>query len=159
MNGERLLQLADHLETGNLGHELFAFDVFNSTDSADPIEPYTCGTKGCAVGECPVIWPENWCFNKNAMPTVKDWGSEPGSPQADELPKHLRDHERLISASSILMYAAHWFGISPGDADLLFVPDISSAWSYQGSDHLPGDVTKEAVAVNIREFVKKRSES
>ncbi len=51
MNKERLLALADHLERGKLGHEKFDFGCYNNTDSN------VCGTAGCGIGECPILFP------------------------------------------------------------------------------------------------------
>lgn len=53
MNSERLLKLATHLESGNLGHDIFDFGVYHQ-------ETKDCGTLGCAIGECPYAFPDEW---------------------------------------------------------------------------------------------------
>jgi len=62
MREDRLLILADHLLYGSLGHKVFDFNTYNTYDNPfeKPLEgvPRGCGTHGCAIGECPVIWPE-----------------------------------------------------------------------------------------------------
>lgn len=48
MNKERLLKLADHLDALDISE--WDFDEYMSAD----------GIKGCAIGQCPKIWPEAW---------------------------------------------------------------------------------------------------
>lgn len=55
---DRLLQLADHLEKGKLIHREFNFYYFNFGEEDET----GCGTAGCAIGECPAIFPE-WKFD------------------------------------------------------------------------------------------------
>lgn len=55
MNKERLLKLAAHLESGQLGHAVFDFSKI----------------KGCAMGELPVLWPDDWVFNRNGIPILR----------------------------------------------------------------------------------------
>lgn len=58
MNKERLLILADHLENGVLGHEKFDIKNWNIRK----ISENGCGTAGCAIDECPIVFPEFWEF-------------------------------------------------------------------------------------------------
>jgi hypothetical protein len=53
-----LRQLAEHLLHGKLGHEKFDFSRFNDAEN-------TCGTNGCAAGELPILWPDQWGFGPN----------------------------------------------------------------------------------------------
>lgn len=71
MNAGRLIKLAKHLESGKLGHKRFDFSQFNG--EMDPVEPkpYTCGTAGCALGECPIIFPKQWRFDSNSFPALR----------------------------------------------------------------------------------------
>lgn len=64
MNKERLLKLANHLLHGKLGHEVFDFNVFHKSST------YGCGTRGCALGECPTCFPEDWEFGGTATPVL-----------------------------------------------------------------------------------------
>ena len=49
----RLLKLAKHLESGKLHHKTFDLNT------------YHCGTRGCAIGECPKVWPKLWKFTRD----------------------------------------------------------------------------------------------
>jgi hypothetical protein len=73
-----LLQLADHLENGKLGHQRFHFGFYNGgpTDDryADTPELKNCGTSGCAIGECPFIFP-GWFFNVHFEPRYEKYAS------------------------------------------------------------------------------------
>jgi hypothetical protein len=62
----RLLKLAKHLESGKLGHEIFDFTQYNSSNSLE------CGTRGCAIGECPIVFPREWYFARNGCPTLRE---------------------------------------------------------------------------------------
>jgi hypothetical protein len=80
MNKERLEKLANHLLTGQLGHKNFNLDHWNTGFKQD--ESFNqCGTTGCAIGECPIIFPEYWRFEpKDGLPILKqtpeknNWG-------------------------------------------------------------------------------------
>jgi len=62
MNTDKLFELADHLESGNLGHKHFHLTTFHTEDeNGDP----DCG---CALGECPFVWPDDWYFNMDNKP-------------------------------------------------------------------------------------------
>lgn len=137
MNKERLLQLADHLERGQLGHKVFDFRVINSNlginlkkDAA-----YKCETNGCAVGEIPIIWPNRFRFDHNGIVDVETLNSN--------------------------FYAAEqWLDISGEESEFLFVHvgygDIDEDdEDYQDGYLLPPTATKEQVAERIRTFVEK----
>jgi len=129
---KRLLKLAIHLETGVLGHKEFAFNILN----AGPFDRVGCGTKGCAIGECPVLFPEDWKF----------------SPVGDRSPI-LRSEESNDVFS--IGCAAIFFGLSYQDTECLFVPGglrFNASFSHRPS-LLKFDATKELVAASIRKFV------
>ena len=74
----RLLRLARHLRKGKLAHKIFYFGAYNITVIPKPgtvfplrahLEPETCGTQGCAWGECPVLWPKQLMWDGNAVRT------------------------------------------------------------------------------------------
>lgn len=60
---QRLLQLAEHLKNGKLGHEHFDIGVIH--------EIWTCHSSGCAIGEFPVLWPEYFKYQgANVVPNL-----------------------------------------------------------------------------------------
>jgi hypothetical protein len=124
MNKERLLALADHLEFGNLGHEKFDFKIFNNSNGPE------CGTLGCAIGECPILWPRDWCFDFEGDPVLSEG-----------------DHMVPMEC------AMEWFDIRRSMAHHLFNPTDQS--SDYGGRYLDPNATKEQVAGNIRAFVAK----
>lgn len=58
---ERLLKLADHLESGKLGHRKFDFGHLHITGEFDARDGF-CGMLGCAMGEFPVVFPRHFKF-------------------------------------------------------------------------------------------------
>lgn len=74
-NVERLMALAAHLENGILGHDQFYFGHFNAGDPTTKKQRFVdpsldrCGISGCAIGECPFIFPE-WVFNNEWLPVL-----------------------------------------------------------------------------------------
>lgn len=132
MNKERLLKLADHLEHGKLGHKVFDFTKLNYNDISDENR---CGTNGCAIGECPIVFPEFWQFSKEYAysPLLKS------------------DHHFGDSFSC----ATEFFEISFYDADYLFIPseDDDETNPEDSDGFLNAKSTKEEVAARIREFV------
>lgn len=69
MNIERLKKLANHLLTGKLGHKNFTLESWNFDFGHHGPGPY-CGTSGCAIGECPIIFPEDWRYDIVGDPTL-----------------------------------------------------------------------------------------
>lgn len=129
MNKERLLQLAEHLEKGQLGHKYFSFSVWNSDDWEDGADT-KCGTTGCAIGECPFIWPDDWKFDTDGEPVLTG---------------KIGVHDSVLD----------WFNLSVPEARHLFIPDAQSEILY-GGRNLTGDATKYEVAANIRAFIEKK---
>jgi hypothetical protein len=61
-NVTRLETLRGHLRCGELAHEKFDFSVFNKGHArCEPPVP-GCGYAGCAIGECPALFPDDWEF-------------------------------------------------------------------------------------------------
>jgi len=121
MHAERLLKLAQHLETGKLGHDGFDFKVYH--DEGD------CGTVGCAIGECPTVFPDDWEIDRHE-PVLRGYSSQAQS-------------------------AMNFFFINRPQYHHLFVPNMQKPSQFGGVD-LDGDATKEQVAANIRSFVAKK---
>lgn len=140
---ERLLALAQHLETGQMGHETFDFMVFNVTSNKKFPGAGVCGTDGCALGECPIVFPDDWEFEHNHASCPKLIRPvELGIPK--DQTNHTFDH------------AAAYFSIEMNEVLLLF---------KEGSDPFnipiepsPHDVTKEEVAAKLRAFVDWRGD-
>ncbi len=127
MNLERLHILYDHLMYGKLGHKKFDFRQFNS-DTENK-----CGTAGCAIGECPVIWPEDWCFNAGGTPVLNN---------------------SLWVRRSVFT----WFDITESEYYHLFEPDSQDIEKY-GGKNLVMTATREQVAANIKAFINKMEKS
>ncbi len=133
MHKERLLKLADHLEYGKIGHAKFDFSVLNSDETRLPMRG-KCGTLGCAIGECPIAFPEDWGFFETGIRIFNN-------PAADEW--------RSVT---------EFFQITQYAAQHLFMPFDQDVEKY-GGEHLGDNATKEKVAANIRVFVKKMEDS
>lgn len=131
MNTERLLKLADHLESGKLLHPMFDYTVYNLVDdqSEEEIESAggnVCGTAGCAIGEAPAIWPDKFKFDRNYVVLKNSVGED--------------------SESTCTIFS-EWFGISTMDYRFLFLPcDLDNPLSQSASP--------KEVAQHIRKFVE-----
>ncbi len=138
----RLLKLADHLEKGKLGHKKFDFNVYDIGQriiSKNVIgQKINCGTNGCAIGECPVLFPRQWFFYELNRPMLRSHGS---TQQSGE----------------------DFFGISQEEYRHLFLP--SDKWETTQQPKLFGGrilgprAKKQSVANNIRAFIKKKEEN
>lgn len=116
-NKERLLKLADHLLYGKLGHKVFDFRYYNNTMSPE------CGTSGCAIGECPIVWPEDWGWTSMGNPILKN----------------VLDYTDITRSS-----AMKFFDIYYCTFDFLFTPRYCTE-----SGELLDTATKEEVAQHI----------
>jgi len=123
----RLKKLADHLMTGKLGHEKFNFELLN-VDSNNKDLPYKCGTSGCALGECPIIF-RSWEFEKTGFPVLKN---------------------RFFTVQTS---ANIFFGVDDDESNHLFYPSIQTIENY-GGKKLYGNATRKQVARNIYAFIK-----
>jgi len=67
-----LRQLANHLLNGNLGHKVFDFSTFNKNPKIkfDEMGINECQTNGCAAGECPILWPDKFEFQKQRIKLI-----------------------------------------------------------------------------------------
>jgi hypothetical protein len=158
MNKERLLKLADHLEFGVLGHSIFDFSYLN----LGKVNPKNlCATNGCAIGECPIAFPEDWEFRQIWQ------GTEP-------LPI-LKGIKLDIDSNASLAFksAQEFFDLTIGESDILFLPsdwqnkddrndeDIGDVTDSEGLiikgkriERQFYNVTKEEIAKHIRYFVE-----
>lgn len=129
----RLLKLARHLKYGKLGHKKFNFDVFN--ENVSPNSKNHCGTTGCAIGECPIIFPRDWYFSSDGY---------------NYLPS-LRNKEGWVFLS-----ASIYFGITNLAVDHLFSPENQNIENF-GGKWLGENATKTQVANNILAFLNKQT--
>jgi len=139
MNAARLLKLADHLESGKLGHKVFDFGVVNATlyQNHPQQVPHGCGTHGCAMGELPILFP-------------RSWGWINGDPVLKKTHVHCTTYLRV----NLNRRVAGFFGIAEEAAALLFVDHpYSAAWNRKP---LSCRVGRKAVAASLRRFVEWR---
>lgn len=129
MNKEKLLKLADHLENGKLGHKKFDYNFYNLNKEGSKFEPYSCGYAGCAIGECPIAFPNDWEFNKNNDPCLKN---------------------ELCPSDS----AEKFFDINYTEFVFLFIPGRELYMDNDEITYSPGSMaTKKQIALHIRKFV------
>lgn len=120
MNKQRLLKLAEHLESGELGHDIFDFNNYH--------EEKNCKTSGCAIGECPYVFPEDWIFD--ILPTLRDY-----------------------SYLTVERASQKFFDLTRDEYYFIFTP----SGPYNPEGYLPKNATKEEVAAHIRKFVEDES--
>lgn len=128
MHAERLLKLAQHLETGKLGHDRFDFNYYNAK--------FNCGTAGCAIGECPTVFPDDWILSGADLPIYREARYDCGL------------HGTVCESGMA------FFEISRLVYEHLFIPLGQRAGQF-GGETLTRSATKEQVAANIRAFVAK----
>jgi hypothetical protein len=109
-NVTRLETLRGHLRCGELAHEKFDFSVFNKGHArCEPPVP-GCGYAGCAIGECPALFPDDWEF------VLVD-------PEDDVYTPQLRNsqRERRVGMFPVIDDAAEFFDLTRRCADALFI--------------------------------------
>lgn len=122
-----LRKLADHLMTGELGHERFDLTTINGDGAG------CCGTAGCAIGELPILFPDDWQFGDYI----------------------LEIHLRHDSDGSEWRDVEQYFGITDEMSTHLFSPYGKKTYQkpdLYGGVMLERDTTKEIVASNIIKF-------
>ena len=131
-----LKTLSAHLRAGNLGHQKFDFSCFNRDireGEQVPTAARTCGSNGCALGECPIVFPNDWRFGDNGLPCTGDTSEWRG-------------------AGHVFADAAVFFGINVNATEHLFNPEVQRPHTY-GGRYLPEHASKEDVADNIDAFL------
>jgi hypothetical protein len=131
LGNSRLLELADHLESANLGHDQFDLGIFSTFVSGKRNQ---CGTAGCAIGECPFAFPNDWKFSSNGYPILSVNGDQSNI---------FGDAEKFFELPGIA--SSHLF--SPGDQEI----------KIYGGKYLKRNATPKEVAGNIREFVRRNT--
>lgn len=125
---DRLLKLALHLEKGKLGHKKFNFAVYNGGKDGLQLEENGCGYAGCAIGECPFVFPGQWTFRAG-------W------------PRLTRGSFDYTSGDG-----AEFFGLVSFEFSHLFKPGSQFPPSY-GGKVLQRNATRKQVAKGIRAFI------
>lgn len=134
---ERLSKLADHLDSGKLGHKKFDFDHWNHVQFGEDFDDKGCGTCGCAIGECPIIFPRQWEFRAN-FPVLK---------------KIQNQHEECVTP--VTKSGTEFFGLEHPEFRHLFTPMGQDTEAYGGKT-LSAKARRKSVASNIREFVARQ---
>ncbi len=134
---KRLEKLATHLEKGKLGHKKFYFGAWNTTADLTQLYDNGCGTAGCAVGECPFVFPRHWAFKR-------------GHPVLRGVERIPYGHVELNATP--VVHSMDFFGLSKNEAWSLFLPYNQPADGKQ----LRRDATRKQVAANIRAFIKRK---
>jgi hypothetical protein len=128
LHRKRLEKLATHLEKGKLAHDSFDFSTLHDHRG--------CRSVGCALGECPFVFPNHWHM-------------------AQTFPK-LTPLLKISPFGSSTGDAVKFFGISDSAAEHLFHPYLQSVDLY-GGKRLSAGATRKQVAANIRAFIKRQS--
>lgn len=158
MNKERLLKLADHLEFGTLGHRVFNFSRLN--DGTVINKDTLCKTNGCAIGECPIVFPEDWEFVEMIL-------------FSSEIVPVLKNFDKDSNGSPSFKSAELFFDINEKESEILFIPsnyanenerNNDETGDYMNEEELCfgtkiilrqfGSATKEEIAKHIRYFVE-----
>lgn len=124
----RLLKLAEHLESGTLGHAKFNFGSLNEGERAKK----GCGAEGCGLGEMPIVFPKQWCFDHNGEVVLKTGST--GDAFGD---------------------ARQFFRITNHESIRLFISGMLCEWA---SSILYADATRYQVAKSIRQFIPWKDE-
>lgn len=139
---DRLLKLAAHLEKGKLGHDKFNFDVWHRVN---------CTSAGCAIGECPTIWPRAFRFSR-----VR-YCSRDGASMGNVVLTGTRTTNHAA--------AMKWFGVTEIEATHLFIPTLYPEEDPQQNPKLYGGrilgpkAKPASVAANIKAFVAKKEKA
>jgi hypothetical protein len=126
---DRLTKIAEHLERGQLGHEEFYFGHWNADEQYNQLEENGCGYCGCAIGEAPFVFPDEWHF-KDGVPVLRE-----------------APHDCFAAWSGM-----RFFDLPRAAFEHLFLPLEQEPMVY-GGKILFADATREEVAANIREFI------
>jgi hypothetical protein len=132
----RLKKLAAHLRRGKLGHKKFDFARYNSNLDRTT-HRNLCGTNGCAIGECPIVFPRQWKFSCSG-PVLRG-----GQPLAD------------IFGISPKLSTLEFFKLNEAEQNHLFNPNGQIPESY-GGKMLGAEATRNQVARNIEIFIARK---
>lgn len=136
---DRLLKLADFLE--KLPRKKFDYDVVTRGEDI-PRKELDCGTVGCAIGWCPVVFPIQLKYRRR---------------ERFELGPMIYNKEGLnfgFRESKPTPPVREFFGVSLEESQALFNPYRQEARYALGMRAVNEKSTPKAVAKNIRLFVK-----
>lgn len=142
MNKERLLKIANHLSYGNLAHDVFSFITYNDS-LGGRYKNNGCGTHGCAIGELPKIFPEDFAFVS---------GKYRNAPLLLES-QDITEHDKIVSIRKYL-------DLNKNEYEMLFIPYKHKQIEAFNNKYkanlikLDEDATRYEVSGNIRKFIK-----
>lgn len=139
MNKERLLKLADHLESGKLGHDRFDFGYIHREDSDQPTN--TCG---CAMGEVKYCFSE---LRELRLPFL-DYVSLYAT---DKVAKNQVIEAYRAEVADFETLLCEFFDLSDTELAHFFYPWVQ----FEGYESLGYKATKEQVVAHIRLSVEK----
>jgi len=132
---DRLETLSFHLLYNSLHHK--RFDITQFTNKA----PNICDTAGCALGECPTVFPQDW-----------EWSDYYSKYSPISNFPTLKVHHNLRTWECAKVY----FGLNLTEAKHLFAAMDQHPEIYGGAE-LSYIATRDDVAYQIRDFIKKNN--
>lgn len=137
----RLLKLAAHLEkpARKRLHKKFDFGCVSSGTLEEGRR--FCGTAGCALGECPAVFPNQWMVRRQVGFLI--------GTNLYEFLVGLRNYRYTNTFSDAELF----FGLIPSESRHLFMPNRQQPNCY-GGKILNESATARQVARNIRAFLK-----
>jgi len=142
---KRLEKLVVHMESGQLAHPTFDFNVYNRTPlynwhnrqkMSSSLLKRQCDTNGCAIGELPQIFPNAW-----------KWHSGAGI-------NNVTRKKVVDQRTDIQHMAGPFFGLSDMEYHHLFVPGRQSAGLPGCGRRLKGSARRSTVANHLRKFLE-----
>lgn len=130
-----LIELAEHLDTGELLHEVFDYSEVNTGLPATKTDIPYCGTVGCAAAELAALTDRVGFANLND-PNCIHWLTLDGK------------------GSTIGKISKTFWGLEIDEYSHLFFP-LNQCPGLFGGNRLEENATRYEVANNIREFVKR----
>jgi len=126
----RLLKLVKRLKSKRLSVDKFDFSVVNVTN---------CKSRGCALGECPSLFPKYWKYDK---PT--------------KLTNGIIERGVLLREGGNFDFggAEDFFGLSAEETRALFNPGDECVVEDKTIGDLLVEATAKQVARNIEQFIK-----
>jgi hypothetical protein len=136
VTAKRLNRLGRHLLKGKLGHKKFDFRFYNVHflgNGKAEATPKVCGTAGCAIGECPILFPDMWQFSDTGFPELRG--------------------DRIISTFGS---AREFFGLEYFEFRHLFVPKAGHENRKTNPNQISGKASRKVVGRRILNFVRKQ---
>lgn len=134
---KRLEKLRDHLAQPQekLAHDKFCFDVWNGQPSRASKKKFAtrgCGTAGCAFGELPYLFPDEFMWGDGCVIRTKPTSSP----------------HNIVDGSS------NFFGLTSAESLHLFMPNNQNPDAY-GGIYLRSYSSLPEVTENMRIFIDK----